>query len=399
MSKPRQEFLGPITKLAAINFGNVWISDGYGMVDGYGAKIRDVTVVLNALSIPPTTGAHKGSFWVNDGYNPTTPMFTNSNGNSITLGSVSNGNLNSVYWSNGVSNSWSQNPTIISLTANNNVNIGASVYSPGGILFTPDSIINIKQDTSASDGYAMTIQAQTGASSKNGGDLWLKGGLAGDGGSAGSIRLNVGGFTGMTLATGGGTFGQVNFANGFTVTIGDTADSTALTCNGHVYINNTAEIVGTLRCDNILDVYAGGASPAFEVNSSQVYYLNSVNSESHVLAKAAGFSVFEDGYWGKVITSTVDAQTMNVPLSDGYYSLEVTIISKGQTNGTYYYRGAIKMVGGTVTEINTPTTSNHTNQLFSIAISGTGGHLAIEFDPPGNELTTWIVKAQWIRLP
>lgn len=76
MVKPRQEFLGTITKLA---------EDGSGIIDGYGAEIHDVTIVLNQRAAAPNTGTGRGSFWVhNDGYG--SPQFTDSNGNTIALG-------------------------------------------------------------------------------------------------------------------------------------------------------------------------------------------------------------------------------------------------------------------------------------------------------------------------
>lgn len=48
MSKPRQEFLGPITKLAAIDTNGVWSSDGYGIVDGYEADIVNISNITFA---------------------------------------------------------------------------------------------------------------------------------------------------------------------------------------------------------------------------------------------------------------------------------------------------------------------------------------------------------------
>jgi len=74
--KPRQEFLGAITKLA---------QDGSGVVDGNGAEIHNATMVLNARASQPNVSSDRGSFWVRAG-NPTTPKFTNSNGTTVNLG-------------------------------------------------------------------------------------------------------------------------------------------------------------------------------------------------------------------------------------------------------------------------------------------------------------------------
>lgn len=82
MVKPRQEFLGTITKLA---------EDGSGIIDGYGAEIHNLTMVLNQRVSAPSTGTGRGSFWVNND----TPMFTDSQGNTINLGSGGSGNLGS----------------------------------------------------------------------------------------------------------------------------------------------------------------------------------------------------------------------------------------------------------------------------------------------------------------
>lgn len=47
MAKPRQEFLGPITKLAAYEYNGSWISDPSGIVDGYGAEITNILGIYN----------------------------------------------------------------------------------------------------------------------------------------------------------------------------------------------------------------------------------------------------------------------------------------------------------------------------------------------------------------
>lgn len=179
MSKPRQEFLGPITKLAAIDTGDVWVSDGYGVVDGYGAEIHNVSVVLNALSNHPTTGAHRGSFWAAD-TSPTTPKFTNSIGVTIDLGSgsVPIGDGYTVYWSDGLSNQWSNSPVL-----------GAPGTSPQ-LLFGADALSPyIAQDNATVEGTCqdLTISAQNTNFGPDeisiGGNLWLEAGFgpAGDG--------------------------------------------------------------------------------------------------------------------------------------------------------------------------------------------------------------------------
>lgn len=73
--RPREQFLGPITQL-----------DKYqgGTVNAFGSEIRNATVVLNSRVTVPTTGPNTGSFWVLD-TDPTTPKFTDSNGNTIDL--------------------------------------------------------------------------------------------------------------------------------------------------------------------------------------------------------------------------------------------------------------------------------------------------------------------------
>ena len=76
VAKPRQEFLGAITKLA---------QDGSGFVDANGAEIHNTTMVLNARTSQPNVGSGRGSFWAQAG-NPTTPKFTNSNGTTVNLG-------------------------------------------------------------------------------------------------------------------------------------------------------------------------------------------------------------------------------------------------------------------------------------------------------------------------
>ena len=55
MNTPRQEFLGPITKLAATYLNNVWVSDGSGIIDGYGAQFNDISSIsFKASSTNPS---------------------------------------------------------------------------------------------------------------------------------------------------------------------------------------------------------------------------------------------------------------------------------------------------------------------------------------------------------
>jgi len=77
VAKPRQEFLGPITKLA---------QDGSGVIDGYGAEIHNVTMVLNAQIDTPTTGLGRGAFWIYDDGENLLPKFTDSEGNTTDVG-------------------------------------------------------------------------------------------------------------------------------------------------------------------------------------------------------------------------------------------------------------------------------------------------------------------------
>jgi hypothetical protein len=86
MSKPRQEFLGSITKLAAIERDGYWVPDGYGIIDGYGAEMRDLTAIrLNNRDSGNGVQPLQGSFWVHSG-SPTLPYFTDSDGNDRELG-------------------------------------------------------------------------------------------------------------------------------------------------------------------------------------------------------------------------------------------------------------------------------------------------------------------------
>jgi acetyl-CoA acetyltransferase len=50
MAKPRQEFLGPITKLAAYEYNGSWISDGANIVDGYGSEIRNILGITSSAN-------------------------------------------------------------------------------------------------------------------------------------------------------------------------------------------------------------------------------------------------------------------------------------------------------------------------------------------------------------
>lgn len=184
MTKPRQEFLGPITKLAAIDAGGSWISDGYGIVDGYGAEIHNASVVLNALMNPPTTGPHRGSFWANDTVSPTLPMFTDSNGNTIELGSgmpaISLGSINTILWTDGYTAQWTNSPIL-----------GANGTFPQ-ILFGPGAnSVFIAQIDADVEGAApdFTISAMNNLSvseGTSGGGLWLE---SGSGVTAGNIYL------------------------------------------------------------------------------------------------------------------------------------------------------------------------------------------------------------------
>jgi len=310
MTKPRQEFLGPITKLAAIITNNNWVSDGNAIVDGYNAKIIDLSGVYFSSSAP--------------------------------------------------------NPIISQTIA------------------------------SSMSGASLTIQAQQGAYGYGGGDLLLEGGLGGSGGSAGTIRLGVGGFTGINIATGGGTFGQVNFSNGFTVTINDTVDNPAFTCNGPVYINNSAEIVGTLRCDNILDVYAGGTVPVFEVNTTSVQHINSTNSELHILSRDAGFSVQEDIQWFTK-TSTISPVTCDITVSaNATYIVEYEWSGKGGNVAAGKFAAVLSRVSGTLSMIGAGDVYIYDSSGGSYVGVTSPNNNIIRFiiTPHNSASTTWTVKAR-----
>ena len=185
MGTPRQEFLGPITKLAATYLNGSWVPDGYGIIDGYGAEFHGVTMVLNARDTQPTTGVDKGSFWVDGSVSPTIPRFTNSNGDTIELGTgggVPVGPENQVYWSDGIDNAWTGNPVVNGVNAANYISIGA--FGAGSLTFSSYLTIPpiIQQDpinpVAVGSGQTLTISAQGNGSSPGmfGGKLQLNGG-------------------------------------------------------------------------------------------------------------------------------------------------------------------------------------------------------------------------------
>jgi len=282
----------------------------------------------------------------------------------------------------------------------------ATFYVPV-IQFASSTTPTITQPAAASgNGAALTLQAQQGAAGANGGDLLLEGGLAGAGGTAGTIRLGVGGYTGITINPGGGTFGQVNFSNGFTVTINDTTDTTAFTCNGHAFINNTMEVAGTLKCDNILDVYAGGVVPALEVNSTTLSQY--ATGESHTISRTAGFAVSEDIQWHRATSSSTSPLNFDITIStDGYYSVDYDVtaadtdmfgsvtLSTGIVRCLFYRSGGTLFTAGLSTawgvcgSFSTPpwTTGAPNNNTLRFTVT-----------PPNTDVTIWIIKANVKRM-
>jgi len=82
MVKPREELLGAITLLDKYDTGLVNVSN---------ADVKYLkSVILTARASAPNTGDGYGAFWVGEG-NPTTAKFTDSLGNTITLGSGGGG--------------------------------------------------------------------------------------------------------------------------------------------------------------------------------------------------------------------------------------------------------------------------------------------------------------------
>ena len=194
MSTPRQEFLGPITKLAATYLNGSWVSDGYGIIDGYGAEFHNATMVLNARDTQPTTGVDKGSFWVDGSVSPTIPRFTNSNGDTIELGTgggVPVGPENQVYWSDGVDNAWTGNPIVNGLVATTYVSIGA--FGAGSLTFsaylTTPPVIQQDPINAVGSGQGLIISAQGNGTDPGmfGGHLVLRGGA---GWSKGLVELS-----------------------------------------------------------------------------------------------------------------------------------------------------------------------------------------------------------------
>jgi hypothetical protein len=176
MSKPRQEFLGPITKLAAV-YDTSWMPDGYGIVDGYGAEIHNVTMVLNSRTPHPTTGAGRGSFWVKPG-SPTTPWFTDSAGTDISLTGISPGGNNTLLYTDGTGSMlWSGAPTIstLQLTGHltlDNSSIVTSVVGPTITCFNDSVVFDSRSDFGSTtigpfiynqtDGYISRFDKQQG---------------------------------------------------------------------------------------------------------------------------------------------------------------------------------------------------------------------------------------------
>ena len=217
-------------------------------------------------------------------------------------------------------------PEVHSMTLNGVLKLAAldgyiEINVPSILFANNVTPIITQADSVAFNGADMFIQAQTGSPGFDGGDLLLIGGLAGVGGTAGTIRLNVGGFTGLTVETGGaGTFGQVQISNGFALVLNDTVDIPAFISNGKVFVNNSFETVGSIEDGGSLDVYAGGFVPTFTVDASSVTHLSSASGESHI-QRLAGFTVKEDGYWGRTNTSAVTP--FNIDIESVIFSIGI----------------------------------------------------------------------------
>lgn len=201
-SKPRQEFLGPITKLSAIQVDGYWVSDNYGIVDGYGSLLRNIAFIsLNDRSISnhPVTGTHRGAFWIRD-TSPTTPYFTDSNGvdHELGTGEMPAGSANTILWNNGVSNTFTNIPVIGNSGEHPSILFGSLSIPTGGTNNTYGTSIGIEDVDSSlvSVGQDLYIMAQNvtgpGFAGLKAGSLWLESGHVSGTGLDGDINL-VGG--------------------------------------------------------------------------------------------------------------------------------------------------------------------------------------------------------------
>ena len=189
MVKPRQELLGNITDL-----------DKYatGIVDGYGANIKNISAcTINGSASAPTVAAGAGAFWV-DQDNPSHPKFTDGFGNTTTLGSGGGGasDLSTVL---GIGNTTGNNWIVVQN------NLGLQTSSGSG---TRENI-NITGGGGDTGGSVYV----SGGAGTTGGSLYLN---AGGGTTIGNVNLQISGsticYTGMPNAGGGGAIDtQVGF--------------------------------------------------------------------------------------------------------------------------------------------------------------------------------------------
>jgi hypothetical protein len=137
-------------------------------------------------------------------------------GSTLALGPV-----NYVYWSDGVTNQWSSNPVVNSVTATNAVTIGPSSPGSANLTFTAAATNpTISQNISTTgSGQTLTIQAQTSLASGShvGGALNLYAGEGFPGTASGGI---------ITLGSPSTAYAQISSLFGFAVNVSYTTNVT-----------------------------------------------------------------------------------------------------------------------------------------------------------------------------
>ena len=206
MVLPREEFLGAITILDEDHDGYVYCS---------GADVIDLNYLIqNELPSPPWTGTNDGygSFWVEEG-TPSVPKFTDSAGNTFTLGG--GGGLDQVLLiGNETGSSWIEINDGFGLRGQA-VGSSFSISTLDAISGTTGSIeiktgtqgnpINSSGDidifTRSTAGYSGDITIKTEASGKSSGNIEITTDTSGSEGS-GSIGISTGGGGDITIESG-----------------------------------------------------------------------------------------------------------------------------------------------------------------------------------------------------
>lgn len=361
MVKLREEQIGGITELD---------EDGTGIVTASSAEMQDVSgVVHDAITTQPTTGVSVGAFWVED-VSPTLPKFTDSDGNTITLGQ--GGGLEQV-----------QTTLPVTINGQSSFTLPIAPEEDGYVLMFRNGVKKTYGDDYTTSGVSVTYSDTDLLTSDTVEFFYIVDGSGGSGGgssnpSQGNNSINTsdgyGGWNdsdweifGSVLNYGAGDAALITVQNN--ITIGSFTGSVTLgaTTDAVVDGNNSVQI----KTNGNTDIWPSlQASGVLTNNGSGVLTWETAGSGGGSLSETLAIGNTTDGY--DILLSTSDILTMETPGD----TMNIVTPENGASNsgsiflntggGTTNNSGSIQLRSGDSAN------SSGIMQFYSGTVSGSG---------------------------